>query len=213
MKLYGHFLSAPSNKTRLAATAVGQDFDYVHVELSKGEHKVPDHLRINPVGKVPALQEGDFCLFESDAITRYIANKNPSDFYPQEIKARAQVDQWIDFSSKHILANVGKVLFNKFFAPTMGVPVDEQSMADGEKFLKQYMPIVEKQLESHSMLTGDKLTLADVSMIAAMDPLEMIGFEVSAYPNIKQWRDGIRSQDFYQKVHKHYAADLPPQND
>lgn len=209
MKIYGHFLSVPSNKVRLAAAAIGQDFDYVHVELSKGEQKTPNYLGVNPVGKVPAMDDDGFYLSESNAIARYIADKNKSDLFPQrDLQRRAIVDQWIEFSSHHILQNMSKVLFNKFFAPVMGVDPDLQSMADGERFLHQYVPVVEKQLAAHPMLTGEKMTLADVAMIAALDPFEMIEFDLKPYPKLTAWRGKIMAQDFYQQVHSHYAADL-----
>lgn len=208
MKIYGHFLSAPSNKARLAASAVGQDFEYIHIDLTKGEHKTKEYLQINPAGKVPALDDDGFHLFESNAICRYLADKNNSGLYPEELKKRAIVDQWMEFASHHILQNMGKILFNKFFAPMMGVEPDMQSMADGEKFLKQYLPVVEDQLNINTMLCGDKLSLADIGMIAALDPFEMIEFDLTPYPAINKWRNKIMNQEFYKKVHTHYAADM-----
>lgn len=208
MKIYGHFLSAPSNKARLAASAVGQDFDYVHLDLTKGEHKSDNYLSINPVGKVPALEDDGFCLYESNAMCRYIADKNDSALYPKELQQRAVVDQWMDFGSHHILSNMGKVLFNKMFAPIMGAEPDLQSMADGEKFLKQLLPVVEDQLTKTKMLAGDEMTLADIVMIAALDPFEMIEFDLAPYPAISAWRKNMMAQDFYKNVHAHYAADM-----
>ena len=208
MKIYGHFLSAPSNKVRLTASAAGQVFEYVHVDLTKGEHKAETYLTKNPVGKVPVLDDEGFCLFESNAMCRYIADKNDSPLYPKNLQHRAIVDQWMDFGSHHILANMGKVLFNKFFAPSMGVEPDLQSLADGEKFLHQYLPIVEDQLSKTDMLTGSDMTLADIILIAALDPFEMIEFDLSAYPHIFKWRKNLMSQDFYKNVHSHYAEDM-----
>lgn len=209
MKIYGHFLSAPSNKARLAASAIGQNFEYVHLDLTKGEHKSENYLSINPIGKVPALEDEGFCLYESNAICRYLADKNNSPLYPKDLQQRAIVDQWMDFGSHHILSNMGKVLFNKMFAPSMGVEPDLQSMADGEKFLKQLLPAVENQLAKTKMLTGEAMSLADIVMIAALDPFEMIKFDLAPYPHISAWRKNIMAQDFYKKVHTHYAADLP----
>ena len=209
MKIYGHFLSAPSNKVRLAASAIGQAFEYIHVDLTKGEHKTENYLTKNPVGKVPALDDDGFCLFESNAMCRYIADKNNSPLFPKELQARAIVDQWMEFGSHHILTNMGKMLFNKFFAPSMGVEPDLQSMADGEKFLKQYLPVVDEQLSKTAMLTGSEMSLADIVMLAALDPFEMIEFDLAPYENISKWRKNLMSQDFYQSVHTHYAADLP----
>jgi len=210
MKIYGHFLSAPANKVRLTASALGLDFDYQQLDLTKGEHKSPEYLKVNPVGKVPALEDDGFCLFESNAICRYLGNKTQSNLYPQESQQRAVVDQWIDFSSHHILTNMGKILFNTFFAPMMGATPSQASIDEGTKYLNQQLPVIENQLQQTPMLSGNEMTIADISMLAAMEPFEFIKFDITAYPAINAWRNNLMQQDFYKNIHAHYAAELPP---
>ena len=82
MKIYGTYLSAPANKVRLTASALGLDVEYHNLDLTKGEHKSPEYLEVNPLGKVPAIDDDGFYLFESNAICRYMANKSDSDLYP-----------------------------------------------------------------------------------------------------------------------------------
>lgn len=209
MKIYGHFLSAPANKVRLVASALGLDFEYHQLDLMQGEQKSPEFLKVNPLGKVPAIDDNGFLLFESNAICRYLASKNPSDYYPQDIQQRAIVDQWIDFSSHHILTNTGKILFNVVFAPMMDLTPNQDSIEEGKRYLTQQLPIIEQQLSKTKMLTSDNMTIADVTMIAAMDPFDIIKFDINDYPAISAWRKNIMQQDFYKNVHAHYAADLP----
>src|SRR5436190_13308747 len=100
--LYGIDPSPPSNKTRFVANALGIEYEFKRVNLAGGEGQDETHLKLHPAGKVPVLQDGDFILFESNAIIRYLADKVDSNIYPEELKRRAIVDQWLDFSSVHI---------------------------------------------------------------------------------------------------------------
>jgi len=211
LKIYGHFFSAPSNKIRLTASALGIDFEYTQLDLTKGEHKSADFLKINPVGKVPAIDDEGFCLFESDAIIRYLARKVASPLYPEDNQVRSQIDQWINFSYNHILLNVGKILFNTAFAPSMGMQPNHDSIKEGNKFLGQYLPLVEKQLTENTYLLSSEISLADIALLASLEPVEFIKYDISVYPHIAKWRKELMAQDFYQKIHKHYAAELPPQ--
>jgi len=211
MKIYGHFMSAPANQVRLTASALNLDFDYQHVDLMQGAHKSPEYLAVNAFGRVPAMDDDGFKLAESSAISRYLACKTDCDLYPNNSKARGEIDQWMDYAAHHVRANVSKVLFNKIFAPMMDMPVDEQSMKDGRQFLDNALPIVNEALGKHSYLTGDKMTIADTAMIAALEPAETIEYDVSPHANIKKWRDGIMGQDFYKRVHNHYAEEMNAQ--
>ena len=78
LKIYGADLSGPANKVRFVANYLGLKYDYVVVKLREGEHQKPEFLKINPIGKIPAIEDDGFTLFESNAICRYLADKNNS---------------------------------------------------------------------------------------------------------------------------------------
>jgi glutathione S-transferase len=208
MKIYGNFMSPPANMVRLAASAAGVPHDYQHVDLQKGEQRNPDFRAVNPYGKVPALVDGDLKLAESCAISRYIAAKAKSDLYPDDIRQRAIIDQWMDFAAHHIRSNMGKVLFNRVFAPMVGAPVDEKSIKDGLDALGTNLPHVEAQLGKSRYLAQGRLTLADIAMIAALEPFEMINYSLDPFPNVKRWRDGIMAEAWYKNVHARYGAEM-----
>ncbi len=208
MEIYGHFASAPANQVRLAVSALGIDATYHHVDLQAGEQKSPEYLAINPFGKVPAMVDGDFKLAESNAICRYLGGKVGGPMYPDDPHQQAKVDQWMEFAVNHIRTNMSKVLFNRMFAPMMGLPVDESSLKEGQDFLDQYLPMVENQLADSTFITGDQMTLADIALIAAMEPFDQVQISLESYPHITSWRSGIMAQPFYQAVHAHYGAEM-----
>jgi hydroxyacylglutathione hydrolase-like protein/glutathione S-transferase-like protein len=96
MKLYTF---PPSPNARKAAAVVAHlgltDVEHALVRLHKGEHRQPDYLDINPMGKVPALQDGDLTLWESNAICHYLADRaDDTSFFPAAPKIRADIVRW-----------------------------------------------------------------------------------------------------------------------
>ena len=102
MRLYYHPLSSNSRRVLLTAHHLGLDLELVVVNLTGGEHKTPEYLRLNPNGRVPTLVDGGFELWESHAIMQYLADKSPEqDIYPKDVSARADVNRWLFWSAYH----------------------------------------------------------------------------------------------------------------
>ena len=204
LRIYGHPLSAPTNKVRMCAHAAGLDYELVVIDLSRGEHKGEEYLAINPAGQVPAIDHDGFRLFESNAISKYLAKSRPG-LYPGEPSAQALVDQWCDFVSNLVMPGIGRILFNKLLAPQIGVPVDAAAISEGEQMLARALPIVEAQLNAHAYLAGDEFSIADIALLATIDPAEAIALDLGPYPKLSAWRQQLCGQDFYTRVHKYYG--------
>ena len=210
LTIYGSDLSGPAIKVRLVASFLGIDYKWHVVNLREGEQKQEWFLKINPVGKVPAIDDNGFHLFESNACCKYLADKHHSPIYPKDIGKRAGIEQWIDFVTMHISVHLMTVAFSRIFAPRMGRPVNEQSLADALKFLDMYFPIIEKQLGLHAHIAGHELTLADLILFATLEPCELAGIALSAYPKLEAWRNALKEQPFYTKCYKKYGEQLSP---
>ena len=208
LTIYGSDLSAPAIKVRLAASYMGIEHKWQLVNLRDGEQKQEWFLKINPVGKVPAMDDGGFHLFESNAICKYLADKHSSPLYPKGLKERAIVEQWIDFISAHISVHLSTVIFSRVFAPRMNRPVNEMALADALKFLDMYVPVVEKQLAAHKYVAGSEPSLADIVLFAMLEPVEMASISLSAYPKLIAWRNELKKQPFYTKCYKEYGEML-----
>src|SRR5262245_66533226 len=108
MKRYGSSNNKSFNtlKVRFALAEIGAPYDFVPVDLAKGESRTAEFLRINPHGKVPVLVDGDFALPESDAILWYLGEKFPDakllprlDGSAATLQARAQILRFCDLAS------------------------------------------------------------------------------------------------------------------
>jgi glutathione S-transferase len=208
LKVYGFSLSLPSNKVRYVANHMGLDYEFVPVNLLAGEHMSEEHMKLHPAGKVPAIDDDGFVLFESGSIIKYLAQKYDSSLYPVGLKEGADVDKWTDFVSIHVNNGMNRVFFNRILAPLVGVEVDERSMKDGLSFLDRFLPVVENQLSENVYLAGDELTLADFNLLSVLDPAEAAQVDLSPYPSITNWRSRLQKEDFYTKCHSSYTEAL-----
>ena len=208
LTIYGSDLSSPAIKVRLVVSYLGIEHKWQLVNLREGEQKKEWFLKINPVGKVPAIDDDGFHLFESNAICRYLADKHNSPLYPKGLKERAIVEQWIDFISMHIGVHFSTVAFNRIFAARMNKPVNEQSLADAIKFLGMHLPVIEKQLSGHKNVVGNDPTLADIVLFAMLEPADMADISLAPYPKLAAWREELKQQPFYTKCYKEYGEML-----
>lgn len=198
LTLYGNRGSSSANKVEYTLLLLDKKYEYKHLDFRK-DLKTEWYLKIHPAGKVPALDDNGFILFESAAICRYLAQN--TELYPSDAKARAHIDQWMDFATLHIGGNLAKVAFTRVFAPMMGQPGDENSVQEGLKFLGNYLPIVDAALAKHTYLASNRLTLADISLLAALEYAEASKVDLSSYKHLVAWRHKLMDMDFWKKVH------------
>jgi len=208
IKIYGAEYSNNVNKVRFVANALGVEYELNHIDLLGGEQRSEQFLELNPIGKVPVMQDGSFTLFESMAITKYLANKQGSSLYPQDLHQRAIVDQWIDFCDIHLQAAFNRVSFNRLIAPKVGAEVDQNSLNFGLEMLDQYFPVLDRQFGQSEYLAGSELTLADINLLSILDPAEVSGVDFSAYQNLQSWFQNMKQQEFYTKCHSDYKETL-----
>jgi glutathione S-transferase len=98
MKLYG-FPPARTIRALWMLRELDLDFEYVQVDPTKGEHRRPEFLAVNPAGKIPVLIDDDLVLSESVAIVLYLAEKHPQKgFLPTDLRVRAEVYRWLLFT-------------------------------------------------------------------------------------------------------------------
>ena len=205
IKLYGIPLSYNVSKVRYCLNYLGLAYDWVQTNPIKGENRTPQFLENFPTGKVPAIEIDGVKLFESNAINKYLTATNKSPIYPTDVKKRAFADAWMDYVSIHVGQAIDRILVNRVLAPMTNQKVDEGSIQAGIEWLDKYFPILEKQLSKNKYLAGQEFSLADISLLAVLDPCELIQISLAKYPHITKWRNGLKIQSFYQKCYKDYT--------
>ena len=151
--IYGMDLSTFTNAVRFTANYLDVDYQYQRVNLMEGEGQTEAYRQVSPAGKIPGLDDNGFKVFESSAIQRYLAVKENSSLFPEDLREGTKVEMWQTFVHNHIITAVNKVVFNKVFYQMTDIPKDERSLADGINFLQRFLPIVDKELEKQKILS------------------------------------------------------------
>ncbi|XP_049277306.1 glutathione S-transferase 1-1-like [Anopheles funestus] len=188
MDFYHTTLSAPCQSVRLIAKALGLHLNLKEIDLQKGEHLKPEFVKINPQHVVPTLVDNDFVLWESRAISTYLCEKYGKNdgLYPKDPKKRALVNQRLYFDMGTLYQR-----FSKAFYPVMmeGKELNPDDVAK----LDEALEFLEVFLDKTAFAAGDKLTVADLSLLASVTTIEVTaGHDLSKYPNIQRWYQPLK---------------------
>jgi len=185
--IYGYNTFNPI-KVLLTAEELGMDYQYVNVELGKGENKTPDYLAKHPLGKVPVLEHDGNVLTESAAICRYLANVHDQRLYSAEPLQAARIDAMVDTAVLHVGRWLAvyfweEIICRQFFRRDP----DQASIEEAAGFLKQQLPYLDSVLEQNRFLCGEDITIADTIAYAYFQIQESTSVDLSAYSNILRW--------------------------
>ena len=166
------------------------DLPYQRIDagMAFGQNDKPEYLAMNPNGRVPTLVDGDYVLWESNSIMRYLnlAYGGGYQIYPLAPKARAGVDRWLDWTLSTL-----QPLDRPVFWALVRTPVEKRDMVaiqrdvDAEAVVWR---IVEAQLASRRFIEGDQFTIADIALGAyARRWLGVEGVSKPKLPNLERW--------------------------
>lgn len=201
--LYGIPLSTYVRTARLAFEEKGVAYDLEPYAPGSDEIRA-----LHPLGKVPAMRHGDFTLFETLAITRYVDETfdGPA-LQPKDPQMRAVMTQLISATIDYFYPTmVGKVIYQRLLVPSRGGTPDEQMIAEAVPDLDTHLLIISGALQDHLYLSGDRLSLADLFVMPILFYLNFTpeGQKVIGNsPRILRWLEtmGSRPSD---------KATLPP---
>ncbi len=166
------------------------DLAYARIDagMAFGRNHDPDYLAMNPNARVPTLVDGDFVLWESNSIMRYLAMAygKVSTIYPAAPKVRAGVDRWLDWT----LSTLQPVDRPVFWA-LVRTPAAQRDMVaiqkDADAEAVQWR-IVDHQLASRRFIEGDDFTIADIALGAyARRWFGVEGISKPTFPHLERW--------------------------
>ena len=198
MKIYGHPMSTCTRKVLMTLAETNTPYELQVVEFATGDHKKPPHLARQPFGQVPALQDGDFELYESRAMCRYINDKTGGSLVPRDLRDRARMEQWISVETSNFTAPVMKFIYQHIFQR----PQTPETIATATEQVSAALSIMDKQLASQPFFVGDHLTLADICFMpyfeyAMKTPAKDI---IGKYPNVAKWWGRVSEKPNWRKI-------------
>jgi glutathione S-transferase len=207
MKLYMHPVSMTTRPVRLFIAENKIPVEEVFIDLMKGEHLQMPYSGINPNCLVPMIEDGDFRLTESSAILKYLADKIGSPAYPKDLKARAKVNEMMDWINTNFYREWGYNLCYPQLFPHLKRRSDEAQAATlefGKEQSKKWLTILNDHWigPKNKYLCGTEITIADYFGAGIVSLGEVIRVDLAAYPNVKRWLDTMKKLPSWPKVNE-----------
>ena len=202
MKLYYHPASPFARKAQIVAEMLGLDLELEFVDLFNGGGQKPAFLKLNPQGKVPTLVDGDFVLWESNAIVQHFAAKAPaSPLFPDDPSVRADILRWQFWESTSIAPACMIYVYENLLKEIMnsGAP-DAMELQKGEEKFQRSARMLDAHLAKREWLLGETLTLADLSVAPLLMYADAANYPIQPYPHIAAWFTKIQALPAWQRT-------------
>ena len=188
MKIYGDSISGNCLKVKWTADYLGRSYDWIEIDITKGESRTPEFLALNPAGQVPlVLLDDGRPLAQSNAIILHLAEG--SDLIPADAYERARMLEWMFWEQ---YSHEPYVAVARFQVKYLGKPVAELEPRLVERGAAA-LGRLELGLAASPFLVGERLTLADVALVAYTRVAHEGGFDLGAYPAVKAWVSRVES--------------------
>jgi glutathione S-transferase len=188
IRIHSFPLSGHAHRVVLFANLAGINHQIVNVDLANGAQKSPEYLAINPFGQVPAVEDGDAIITDSNAILVYLARKYAPSYLPTDPLSEAAVQKFLTLAAGELAFGPAAArLINVFKAP---LDRDFTHMTAAKVLGK-----LETHLTGREYLVGDTPTIADVAIYSYTAHAPEGGISLDDYPNVRRLLANIESLD------------------
>lgn len=182
MKVYGDRNSGNCQKISFTADFLQIPYEWIDIDITKGESRTDAYLRKSPMGQVPMIELDDGrCLAQSNAIIRYLAQG--TSLLPDDTFTQAKIDEllfWEQYSHEPYVAT------SRYHMVYLGRSKDEREawrVERGEKALD----LMQRLIKGRMWFVGDSLSVADIALLAYTRLAHEGGFDLNARPDVKAW--------------------------
>ena len=191
--LYGHEISGNSYKARLLLSLLNLEYEWVRVDLMKGEHKSPEYLAKNPFGQVPFLVDGDIQLADAQAILVYLARQYGGEkWLPLDALSLAQIIRWLSTAAGEVRQGPENARLYYLFGAGTNINI-ERATQKSEFILTQ----LDQHLSDRPWLEFDRPTIADVAIYPYIALARDGKIDLDAYPRVLSWIERVKQLPGY----------------
>lgn len=208
MKLYVFPPSPRALKVRALVRHLNLDVEECLVDLFKGEQHAASYAALNPNMRMPVLEDGDFKLWESNAILLYLAAQKPeSGLWPSDARGQADVTRWMNWESAHWTPACSPFAFERVVKKLAGLgDPNPAEIARGEQLFHPLAAVLDAHLRGRKWLLGERLTIADFSVATGLPFADAAQMPLAKYGEVTRWYDAFRKLPGWQK------SLVPPQS-
>lgn len=187
LHLWGRLSSINVRKVVLCAQVLGIELPRSDAGLAFGVVDTPGYRANNPNGLVPLLQDGDFTLWESNAIVRYLCAKTGR-LYPDDLRQRFDAERWMDWQQT-TLNPAGSPGFKQWIR-TPAAQRNAQVIAQSVAATEPLFTLLDEHLAQHAFMAGDALTMADIPIACEVHRWWGLPQPRPAWPHLERWYAG-----------------------
>lgn len=191
--LHGTTLSGHTHRVELLLRALGLDFDFV--DAPADIRRSDEFRKLNPLGQVPVLQDGDLALADSNAIMVYLAKRYApgSDWIPEEPVAAAQMQRWLSIAA-------GEVMHGPAIARMIAQFNLPDDPARAERIAARLLAFMDSHLQGRTFLAAEHPTLADLACYSYVAHAPEGGIALEPYPAVRAWIARVEAQPFFKPI-------------
>lgn len=184
-----------------ACLELGIDYELVPIGWDEQGNTIygEEYRRINPNARVPALQDGDFVLWETLAINTYLAKKHGGPLAPRDLREDALIMQWALWSTIHLERGVFPWFLHSYI-----LDEDKRDPAQAAKAMTDLQPllrVLDGQLAKEPYLLGDRFTIADLNLgCILLRPRLQLDMDLSGHAHLKDWDRRVFTRPAAQKA-------------
>lgn len=173
------------------ANELGLAFEHVPLAMGDAELKQPAFLKINPAGRIPAIEDDGFAMAESLAINLYLARKygaraKPS-LAPASLAEEARIWQWTSWAMTDLEVPMTMIHLHRLFFPEQRR--DPKVAAAAEAQVQAPLRMLDGVLSSGSYLLEDRFTVADLNVACVLSQSRLSAIDLSTFPRVAAWAE------------------------
>jgi glutathione S-transferase len=202
MELFYGRMSGNSARAVFGLYEAGAQFTPRLVDTRAGENRTPDYLAVNPMGKIPALVDGGFRLWESNAINWYVAERHAeAGLLPTTGEGRASVQRWLFFQAAHVSQACVPLFLatnrraREFWRSQVDVRVADAARTD----LGRWLPVLDHALAGREWLE-ERFSLADIAYAPHLALVVEGGYDLAPHPNVRAWLERLLARPAWQRA-------------
>lgn len=194
--------SPMSRSTRVVwlCEELGLDYRLETVEMFSDAMKRPEYLAINPLGKVPAIEDDGFVLWETGAILQYLDAKYGDGLLmpPRDTAQGALAIQWLDYGENPLTVVMGEIVAHGGALPEeRRVPA---LVERGKEVAEDLVNVVERALGDQQWILGDAFSAADIMLVFGLTIADYLGYVNEAAPRVRAYLDRAMARPAFQRA-------------
>ena len=193
LRIWGRMSSINVKKVVWTAQELGLEFQRNEAGGQFGLVRTPEYLRLNPNALVPVMEDGDFVLWESNVIVRYLCAKHsPGQLYPSDLRERFEAERWMDWQQ----TTFNPASRQGFWQLIRTAPEQRnaQAISDSNAAVEALLATLDAQLGRHAFVAGDHFTMADMALGCEAHRWFGLPQPRESWPNVERWYQGLRAR-------------------